>query len=363
MEPRRIILAAAIGLAVLGAAVPLSGHRWDAVVAGVAGKGKSLVESLALGPETHKGTAGQAQQGSPPSVTVSQPLQRPIIEWDEYTGRFDATETVEVRARVSGYLTEVRFTDGQEVKEGDLLFVIDPRPFERALELAKAELDQARVKVQNSSLDVVRGRPLVERKIISEKVFDDRENILRDAEAAAKVAEARVRSAELELSFTRITAPVSGRISRTFITAGNFISVGGPPLTTIVKQDPIYIYFDVSENNAIKYRRLTENGAGAGAATVGARVGVALPDEQGFPTRASSTSSTTASMSAQAPCAPVPSSTTRRGCSRPACSHASDCRGPRATRFSRFPTRRSAPTSPIATSMSSARTVCRSVTR
>src|SRR5690606_34857557 len=97
----------------------------------------------------------------PPSLTVSQPVSRKTIEWDEYTGRFDAVEAVEVRARVSGYLTEVLFTDGQEVKEGDLLFKIDPRPFERALEEAKAQLDQANVAVSNANLDVERGRPLL----------------------------------------------------------------------------------------------------------------------------------------------------------------------------------------------------------
>ena len=140
----------------------------------------------------------------PPTVAVSKPVEREIVEWDEYTGRFDAVETVEIRARVSGYLTEVRFKDGQQVKQGDLLFVIDQRPFERALEQARAELFAATTKVENANLDIVRGKPLVERKIISDKTFDDRMSIVRDAQAAVKVAEAKVRSAELDLSFTRI---------------------------------------------------------------------------------------------------------------------------------------------------------------
>ena len=124
---------------------------------------------------------------------MSKPVQREIIEWDEYTGRFDAVETVEIRARVSGYLNEVRFKDGQLVKQGDLLFVIDPRPFERALEQARAELFAAKTKVENANLDVVRGKPLVERTIISEKTFDDRASLVRDAQAAVKVAEAKVK--------------------------------------------------------------------------------------------------------------------------------------------------------------------------
>jgi RND family efflux transporter MFP subunit len=232
--------------------------------------------------------ATQAQQApSPPTVSVSQPVQRQIVEWDEYTGRFDATQTVEIRARVSGYLNEVRFKDGQEVTQGDLLFVIDPRPFERALEQARAELFAANTKVDNANLDVTRGQKLIENKIISDKTFDDRMSLLRDAQAAVKVAEAKVKSAELDLSFVAVAAPISGRIGRTLVTAGNWISAGSVSgatlLTTIVSHDPIYIYFDVNENNYIKYKRLAERGVSAGAADVGALVEVALPDERGYP--------------------------------------------------------------------------------
>jgi RND family efflux transporter MFP subunit len=222
-----------------------------------------------------------------PAVSVSQPLQRQIVEWDEYTGRFDAVETVEVRARVSGYLSTVHFKDGQRVKNGDLLYDIDPRPFELTLEQARAELLQAQTKVDNANLDVVRGKPLLERRIISEKTFDDRENLVREAQAQVKVSEAKVKSAELDLSFARVASPIAGRISRSMVTAGNWVSAGGASnstlLTTIVSQDPIYIYFDVSENNYIKYKRLAERGSGAGAADLGATVELALPDERGFP--------------------------------------------------------------------------------
>ena len=144
--------------------------------------------------------------------------------------------------------------------------------------------------MENANLDVVRGKPLVERRIISEKTFDDRESLVREAQAAVKVAEAKVKTAELELSFTRITSPINGRISRTQVTAGNWVSAGGTAsatlLTTIVSQDPIYIYFDVSENNYIKYKRLAERGVGSAAADLGAPVEVALPDERGFPHKA-----------------------------------------------------------------------------
>jgi RND family efflux transporter MFP subunit len=144
---------------------------------------------LALGAGCDQGNSSQTQpqpQGPPPPVVaVSQPVQREIVEWDEYTGRFDAVETVEMRARVSGHLTEVRFKDGQRVKKGDVLFVIDQRPFERALEQAQAELFAATTKVENANLDIVRGKPLVERQIISGKTFDDRMSIVRDAQARA----------------------------------------------------------------------------------------------------------------------------------------------------------------------------------
>jgi multidrug efflux system membrane fusion protein len=252
----------------------------------------AAVALLALGSGCDQGNSTQAQlqqKAAPPIVAVSQPIERQIVEWDEYTGRFDAVETVEIRARVSGHLTEVLFKDGQRVKQGDLLFVIDRRPFERALEQAQAELFAANTKVENANLDIIRGRPLVERKIISDKAFDDRMSIVRDAQAAVKVAEAKVRSAELDLSFTRIDAPITGRISRTLITAGNWISAGSVSgatlLTTIVSEDPIYIYFDVSENNFIKYKRLAERGVAAGAAEPGAPVEIGLPDERGFPHR------------------------------------------------------------------------------
>jgi RND family efflux transporter MFP subunit len=247
----------------------------------------AVLAVLSAGCDQGQPQATQSKGPPPPSVSVSQPAQREIIEWDEYTGRFDATQTVEIRARVSGYLNEVRFKDGQEVKQGDVLFAIDPRPFERALEQARAELFAANTKVENANLDVTRGQPLLERKFISDKTFDDRMALLRDTQAAVKVAEAKVKSAELDLSFATIAAPISGRIGRTLVTAGNWVSAGSASgatlLTTIVSQDPIYIYFDVSENNYIKYKRLAERGLKAGAADVGAAVEVALPDERGFP--------------------------------------------------------------------------------
>lgn len=231
--------------------------------------------------------AAQPKAPPPPVVTVSRPHVDEIVEWDEYTGRFDAIDIVEIRARISGYLTEVVIKDGQMVRKGDLLYVIDARPFERALEQAKAELELARTRVDNASRDVERGKPLVERKIMTEKLFDDRTNIMKDAEAQVKVAEAKYKTAELDMSFTRITAPIGGLVSRSTLSIGNYVSGGGTAnstiLTTIVSQDPVHIYFDVNENNLIKYKRLAaETGKGAAAAMLGGQVQVAMPDERAY---------------------------------------------------------------------------------
>ena len=267
--------------------------RWfDARRGGALALAVALPLGLAGCDQPTQGQANPQQKSAPtpPGVAVSKPIQREIVEWDEYTGRFDAVETVEVRARVSGYLDQSHFKDGQLVRQGDLLYVIDRRPFERALDLAQAELVAATTKVANANLDVERGKPLVERRVMSEKSFDDRANLLREAQAAVKVSEAKVKTAELELSFTRITSPLTGRISRSLVSNGNWVSAGGTAnatlLTSIVSQDPIHIYFDVSENNYIKYKRLAERGSGAGAADLGALVEVALPDERGFPHQA-----------------------------------------------------------------------------
>jgi multidrug efflux system membrane fusion protein len=272
-----LILAAAAIIAALG---PMRGRSVESGFANLSNTVTSLFGSAA--------PAAKQSEGKLAELSVSRPISRKVIEWDEFTGRFDAVESVDVRARVSGYLTEVKFIDGQDVKAGELLFTIDPRPFERALDQAKAQLDQAKTSVSNAKLDVERGRPLLKSDYISRKTFDDRENLVRDAQALVKIAEARVKAAELELSFCRITAPISGRISRTLVTPGNFVSGGGSDagstiLTTIVMQDPIYIYFDVSENDALKYQRLSQASGKGSVGILGASVGIGLPDETGFP--------------------------------------------------------------------------------
>ncbi len=298
MRQRLVLIAASI-VAVFAVA-SVASFDWRTVLgpsgAGLNAAGESVRTATGFGATPEKvviapgaqSPSGGAKGGQPPAplVTVSKPIVREIVEWDEYTARMDAMDAVDVRARISGYLNEVRFKDGEDVKQGDLLFLIDPRPFERALDQARAELEAATTKSENARLDVDRGKPLVDRRVMSEKTFDDRASALRDAQATIKVAESKVKTAELELSFTRMAAPISGRIGRSLSSPGNYVNGAGANnstlLTTIVSQNPIHVYFDVSENNLLKYKRLREQGQKTGASALGSVVHLALPDEQGY---------------------------------------------------------------------------------
>ena len=168
---------------------------------------------------------------APPAVTVSQPVQRELVEWDEYTGQFAAKEYVEIRARVSGYLTEIHFEDGQLVKEGDLLFVIDPRPYQATLAAARAQLAQYNAQVELATRQLERTTELRKKDFEPASTYDQRLSDLRVASAAVESAKAAIRSAELNVEFTRITAPLTGRISNHQVSVGNLIS-GGDAATT-----------------------------------------------------------------------------------------------------------------------------------
>src|SRR5215207_2795958 len=149
----------------------------------------------------------------PPSVVAARPLQKTITEWDEYTGRFEAVETVEVRARVSGFIDSVHYKEGQIVKQGDLLFIIDPRPYRIAVEQAKADVERAKAKLEIAALDVQRAAPLVRSQAVTEREFDTRRSTERDAAAQVASLEAASRQAELNLAWTEVRAPIAGRIS------------------------------------------------------------------------------------------------------------------------------------------------------
>src|SRR4051794_29006843 len=217
-----------------------------------------------------------------PVVTVSQPLQQRITEWDEYTGRFVALATVEVRARVSGFIDSIHFKDGQVVKQGDLLFVIDPRPYRLAVDQAKAELDRTRAKLDIANLDVERATPLVRTQTVTEREFDTRKSTQRDAAAAAESADAQMKQAQLNLEWTEVRAPISGRISDRRVDAGNLITggqSGATLLTSIVTIDPIHFAFDGSEADFIRYLRLAQTGARQSSRDAANPVAVRLADE------------------------------------------------------------------------------------
>src|SRR5882757_4955683 len=200
---------------------------------------------------------------SPPPVTVAYPLQKTITEWDEYTGRFTAVETVEVRARVSGFIDSIHFKDGDVVKQGDLLFVIDPRPYKIAVEQAKADLERARAKLDIATHDVDRATPLARSQNITEREFDTRKSTQRDAAGAVGSADAALKQAELNLEWTAVRAPISGRISDRRVDAGNLIvggATGATLLSLIVSLDPIHFLFDGSEADFIRYLRLAAAG-------------------------------------------------------------------------------------------------------
>ncbi len=242
---------------------------------------------LALGLTACSEKAAQAPAASPPpAVSVASPLEKEVVEWDEYTGRFDAMDTVEVRARISGFLNEVKFTDGAIVKKGDLLFVIDPRPFQRVLDRDRAALQGAKVQLEFAERDLERAKPLMANSTISQQVFDQRTQAVRAAEANVLSAEANVRAAELDVEFTQITSPVTGRISRKLVSEGNYLTGGsgsGTLLTTIVSIDPIYFYFDVSETEFLKYQRFGSVMMQPSAHMSEVPIELALQGDEGFP--------------------------------------------------------------------------------
>ena len=236
--------------------------------------------------EPKQGLAADAPP-APPAVTVSQPIQRELVEWDEYTGQFAAKENVEIRARVSGYLTEIHFEDGQLVKEGDLLFVIDPRPYEATLAAARAQLAQGSAQVELATRQLGRTAELRKKDFEPASTYDQRVSDLKVATAAVESAKAAIRSAELNVGFTRITAPLTGRISNHQVSIGNLISGGDaattPALTTIVSLDPIYFYFDMSEGDYLAYQRATAAGMLGEARETTPPVYARLTDETEWP--------------------------------------------------------------------------------
>jgi membrane fusion protein, multidrug efflux system len=202
----------------------------------------------------------QAAAAAAPPVTVAQPVKRTVTDWDEFTGRFEAVQEVQVRARVGGYVTNVEFRDGAIVNTGDLLYVIDSRPFEAVAEQANGQLSDARAKVELAKRELDRSLTLTLNQTVTEATVDQRRQALQAAHAAEMQAEGALKAAQLNVEFTHVLAPITGRVSRHLVTPGNLVqgSDNGAStlLTTIVSLDPIYIYFDVDETTYLKNNKL-----------------------------------------------------------------------------------------------------------
>jgi multidrug efflux system membrane fusion protein len=220
-------------------------------------------------------------QPPPPTVTVASPTQREFTDEVELSARVEPMETVEIRSRVSGYLTEIGFKSGQRVEKGDLLFVIDPRPFRAALQRAEADLAQARARLEGSERDDHRAVALAEQKAISKEESDQRRTRLAEARAAVASAEALVTTAGLNLEYTQIKSPIRGRASRALVTAGNNVSgVDGftTLLTTVVTDDPVYVYADLDDATVLRLQSLKASGKMAVNASGKLPVRLTIPD-------------------------------------------------------------------------------------
>src|SRR5437773_5412484 len=222
-----------------------------------------------------------------PKVKVVQPVAREITEWDEFTARLDAVDSVEVRPRVSGYLQSIHFQDGAIVQKGDLLFLIDPRPYEAALHRTEADVELAKSRLALARKNFARAADLLKSHAISQEESDIRESNVRQAEASVEEAQAAVDAARLDVEFTRVSAPIGGRVGRKLVTEGNLINGGvgtqGTLLTTIVSLDPIYAYFEADEGSLLKYNRLARLGQRPSSRDFKNPVHVALANEEGFP--------------------------------------------------------------------------------
>jgi membrane fusion protein, multidrug efflux system len=227
-------------------------------------------------------TSAQPAAPPPPQVTIATVASRDIIEWEEFTGRLEAVNTVAVRPRVSGYVAAVRFAEGALVRRGEVLFQIDPRPFQTEVDRLRAELDRARATVDRAGTELERAERLAAENAISREERERRASFVRESDANAAAVAAALRAAELNLEFTHVTAPIDGRIGRAIVTEGNLVTSGpgeATLLTTVVSLDPIHAVFDADEQTFLRHEQLARGGTGKAALPIR----MALANDDGFP--------------------------------------------------------------------------------
>jgi RND family efflux transporter MFP subunit len=231
----------------------------------------------------NEAATGAAGAPPPPQVTVAQVISKPVTEFDEFTGRFEAIDRVEIRPRVSGYISSVNFTEGSEVKKGDVLFVIDQRPYAADLKHAQAQLAQAKSQLALAKSEKARATNLLAQHAISQEEFDTRSSSDEQAQANVELADAALDTAQLNMTYTRVIAPINGRVSRANVTLGNLVTNGTTVMTTVVSLDPIYVRFDGDEQAYLRYVKAVRDRVAAGSKETASPVLVGLADEAGYP--------------------------------------------------------------------------------
>jgi multidrug efflux system membrane fusion protein len=228
------------------------------------------------------GSQAATPEGAPPApeVSVANVLAKPVRQWDDFTGRVVAVETVELTPRVSGYVERVEFREGQEVGKGDVLFVIDERRYRADYDRAVAELERARSEAKLAQTQDVRAQSLIEAKAISHEEFEARKAATAQSQAVVRAAQAAVARAQLDLEYTKVRAPISGRAGRAMVTVGNLAQADTTLLTTLVSLDPVHVYFESDEQ---AYLRLSKQSRAAGSEADSGKVRVGLADEEGYP--------------------------------------------------------------------------------
>lgn len=261
---KRTFVRALCGIAATTLVLGLSMYGW-----------RTMESKAAIGP--------QPAVPAPPTVMVAQPLMKRIVDWSEFSGRFEPTASIEIRARVSGHLQSVNFEDGQIVEAGRALFVIDPRPYQTAVAGAEAQLASARAQVELANLELARAEQLIGNATVSRATYDQRIQQKRAADAALQTAEATLQRARLDLEFTEIKAPVAGRVSNRRVDPGSLVSGESTLLTTIVALDPIYFVFDMSERDFVDYERAVKSGTLRSMRDKGVTVWARLTDDDQWP--------------------------------------------------------------------------------